>query len=156
VDGAADIRVADMCDMVYLATDCGDDLSRRSSDLVRFEKPSVDAPSPPPRVLTQEHKWFVGSKSGCSCTFRHLCRESVSLGFGAPEDWFPEEQIKREATRELYGTLSELVQRGHHVELIDCWSGDEDKDGVPLEVSLTEVSAERFRLFEGHLFNLKP
>lgn len=145
-----------MCHMLYLSTDCGEDLSSKSTELVRFEKPSPEAASPAPRTLTHEHRWFVGSKSGCSCTFRHLIRESVSLGFRAPENWFPEQQDDIDATHELYGTLNDLVQRGHQVELLDCWSGDEDKDAVPLDVSLADVSVDRFRLFEGHLFKLKP
>ena len=145
-----------MCYMVYLATDCPDDLSLKCSALVRFGRPSVEAFSPAPRVLTHQYKWFVGSKSECSCTFRHLCRESASLGFGAPEDWFPEEQDRTDATHELYGVLKEIVQRGYQVELLDCWSGDEDRDAVALNVSLTEVGADQFRLFEGHVFTLKP
>jgi hypothetical protein len=145
-----------MCYMVYMATDCADDLSQRSCDLVRFGRPSVETSSPCPRVLKHEHKWFVGSRSGCSCTFRHLCRESVDLGFGAPEGWFPEEQDEIDATQHLYGILKEIVQRGHQVELLDCWSGAEDKNAVPLDVSFTEVPVDHFRLFEGYVFNLKP
>jgi len=145
-----------MCYMVYLATDCPDDLSRESTDLVRFERPSVEAQSPSPRVLKHEHTWFVGSKSGCSCTFRHLCRESVGLGFGVPEDWFPEKQDDLAATRQLYDILKAIVERGHRVEVLDCWSGHEDEDPVALDVSLTDVSADQFRLLEGRVFNLTP
>ena len=145
-----------MCYMVYISTDCADDLSRQSSDLVRFGKPSVETYSPCPPILKHVHKWFVGSKSECSCTFRHLCRDSVDLGFGVPEDWFPEEEAEIEATREFYGILKEMVQQGHHVEVLDCWSGDEEKDAVVLDVSLSEVPVDHFRLFEGYLFMLKP
>ena len=145
-----------MCYMVYMSTDCADDLSRQSSDLVRFGKPSVETYSPCPRILKHEHKWFIGSKSKCSCTFRHLCRDSVDLGFGAPEDWFPEEQDDIDATHQLYDILREIVHRGHHVEVLDCWSGDEEDDAVPLDVSLAEVPVDHFRLFEGHVFTLKP
>lgn len=142
--------------MVYMSTDCADDLSRLSSDLVRFEKRSAATYSPSPRVLKHEHRWFIGSKSGCSCTFRHLCHESVELGFGAPEDWFPEEPDEIHATHELYRTLKDLVKHGHQVELLDCWSGDEQKEPVPLDVSMAQVSPEHFRLFERHLFTLRP
>jgi hypothetical protein len=143
-----------MCYMVYVSTDCADDLSRRTSDLVRFEKPSAESRAPCPRVLKHEHRWFVGSKSGCSCTFRHLCRDSVELGFGGPQDWFPEDDEAIEATRRLYEVLRELVERGHLVEVFDCWSGDEDTEAVTLGVSLSQVPADSFRLFEGHLFSL--
>jgi hypothetical protein len=145
-----------MCYMLYLSTGCADDLSLQSSDLVRFQRPSVETHSAYPRILKYEYQWFVGSKSQCSCTFRHLCRESVDLGFGAPEDWFPEDQEHIEATRALYGILNDIVQRGHQVDVLDCWSGDEDKEAVALEVSLSAVSVDRVRLFEGHVFDLKP
>jgi len=152
-----------MCHMLYLATDCPDDLWCKNSDLVRFEKLSSERfgrqlsepSSRSPRMLTHEHQWFVGSKSGYSCTFRHLIRESVSLGFGAPEHWFPEEQDAIAATHQLYTILAAIIERGHHVELLDCWNGDEDKEVTRLDVSLTDVTIDDFRLFEGHLFNLK-
>lgn len=142
-----------MCYMVYLATDCPDDFSCKSSDLVRFTKLSGEACSKL-RNLNHEHKWFVGSQSGCSCTFRHLCRESVGLGFRAPENWFPEKQDAIDATLQLYDILKEIVQRRYQVELLDCWSGDEDEDALFLDVSLTAVSSDHFRLFERHVFHL--
>lgn len=144
-----------MCYMVYLSTDCADDLSVETDELVRFEKPAAERQSPLPRGLRHAHAWFVGSKSGCSCTFRHAYRESVELGFGPPEDWCPEEEDAIAATLRLYGILSEIVRRGHQVDLLDCWSGDEDQAPVPLDVSLSEVPATHFRLFEGRLFTLR-
>ena len=143
-----------MCHMVYVSTDSPDDLSARSSDLVRFEIPAAGRQSPCPRILKHEHKWFVGSISGCSCTFRHLIRESLTIGFGAPEAWFPEAPDAIEATKRLYAILKDMVQRGYQVELLDCWSGDENKEASTLDVSLSQVPADRFRMFEGHLFTL--
>jgi hypothetical protein len=145
-----------MCYMVYISTDCADDLSLQRSELVRFAEPSAATCAPYTRILKHEHKWFVGSRSECSCTFRHLCRESVGLGFGAPEDWFPEDQDSIEATHQLYKILRAIVLRGHQVELLDCWSGDEDRDAEPLDVPLSQISLEQFRLFEGHVFTLRP
>ena len=49
-----------------------------------------------------------------------------------------------------------MVERGHLVEVLDCWNGDEDTEAVPLEVSLSQVPADSFRLFEGYLFTLRP
>jgi hypothetical protein len=142
--------------MLYLSTDCADDLSLRTSDLVRFERLPAERQAPCPRVLKHEHKWLVGSKSGCSCTFRHLYSGSVGLGFGEPQDWFPEEKDSIDATRRLYGVLKEMVERGHQVEVFDCWGQSEDAVAIPLDVSFTQVPAGHFRLFEGHLFTLKP
>ena len=145
-----------VCHMVYISTDCADDLSAQASELVRFERPAAQKQCPPPPMLKHEHKWFVGSKFGCSCAFRHLPRESVELGFRKSEDWYPEAPEHLDATRLLYGTLNNLIQRGYRVDLLDCWSGDENKDVVALDVSLSQVSADHFRMFEGHLFNLTP
>lgn len=145
-----------MCYMVYMSTDCADDLSRQSSELVRFGNPSAATSSPSPRILKHAHQWFIGSKSECSCTFRHLGGESVGLGFGPPADWFPEKPDEIRATHRLYQVLKHLVEHGHQVEVLDCWSGDEDREAVPLEVSLAKVPPAHFRLFEGHLFTLKP
>ncbi|WP_372796328.1 hypothetical protein [Pontiella sp.] len=139
-----------MCYALYMSTDCPDDLSRQSTERIRFSRPSSSCPS----ILKHEHKWYIGSKSGCSCTFRHLCHESVELGFRAPEDWYPEDRDGIDATRELYKILKDIVTRGGRVEVLDCWSGDEENKAELLEVSLEQVSADRFRLFEGYLFTL--
>jgi len=145
-----------MCYMVYISTDCGDDLATQASGLVSFQTPSTGSQSPCPRPLKHQHKWFVGSKSGCSCTFRHLCRESVELGFGEPEEWYPEEADNIEATRRLYDILKSMVQRGFQVEVLDCWSGDEDKDVLRMDASLSRISRDQFRMFEGYLFTVTP
>lgn len=98
----------------------------------------------------------VGSKSGCSCTFRHLCRDSIDLSFSEPHDWFPEEADGIDATNRLYAILTNMVQRGCPVDLLDCWSSDEEEVAVSLDISIREVPANHFRMSEGHLFNLKP
>jgi hypothetical protein len=144
-----------MCYMVYLSTDCADDLALRSSEWVRFEAVAAQASAPCPRCLNYGHRWFVGSKSGCSCTFRHLGHESAVLGFGLPEHWCPEDQDQLEATHEFYGILKDIVERGYRVDVVDCWSGDEGDEAVALDVSLTAVPADHFRLFEGYVFDVK-
>jgi hypothetical protein len=80
----------------------------------------------------------------------------VELGFGEPQEWFPEQADGIDATYRLYAILSRMVHRGYQVELLDCWSGDEDEEAVSLDVSLGQVCISGFRLFEGHLFNLRP
>ena len=75
-----------MCYGVYISTDSPENLAERNSALVRFEKVTdVDA-APCIGVLDFPNQWCVGSKSGCSCTFRHLY--SIELGFGEPESWY--------------------------------------------------------------------
>jgi hypothetical protein len=145
-----------MCYMVYMSTDCADDLRPLTTDLVRFEKPSKETYSRSPRVLDHQHNWFVGSKSGCSCTFRHLSKGAEQLGFDEPQDWFPEESDGIDATQQLYDVLKSIVERGFHVSLLDCWSGDEDSEATTMEVSLSGIPCKRFRMMEGRLFKLKP
>lgn len=142
-----------MCYGVYISTDSTEDLSKRNSELVRFEKVTDPNADPCTQLLDFPHKWYVGSKSGCSCTFRHL--KSVELGFGEPEDWYKEEQDDREATRELYRTLASLVSSGHEVDLVDRWEGTQPEDITTLDVSLDDVSESAFRMFEDHKFRFK-
>ncbi|MGD9612391.1 MAG: hypothetical protein AB7V22_05755 [Kiritimatiellia bacterium] len=142
-----------MCYMLFVSTDCAEDLATRNTDLVRFEKPDPRFPAPP--ELRHAHVWYVGSKSGCSCTFRHLCRENVELGFREPENWFPEKPDAIAATKQLHAVLAEIVGRGGQVDLADTWCGEETRSLQPREVSLSQVPADRFRLFEGWLFTLK-
>ena len=84
-----------MCYSVYLSTDFEGDLSQHSSALIRFEKDFTNCEPEIMDLLLYEHPWYVGSKAGCSCTFRHL--SSVELGFGKPVDWYAEELDEIEA-----------------------------------------------------------
>jgi hypothetical protein len=141
-----------MCYSVYMSTDSTADLRVHNTDLLRFQKaeeyeykqlPIID-------LLEFPNKWYVGSQSECSCTFRHL--NEPSLGFGVPEDWYEEEQADLDATKEMYAVLVSLLTAGHHVDCIDVWEGTKPEDVKTLAVSLDEVPGEAFRLFENHKF----
>ena len=142
-----------MCYGVYISTDSMEDLSRRNSELVRFEKVSDSNADPCVTLLDFPNQWYVGSKSGCSCTFRHLT--SIDLGFSDPVDWYKEEQDELDATWELYSTLTDLLSSGNHVDLIDRWEGAQPEDIIIVDVSLDVVSKTAFRMFENHKFKLK-
>lgn len=142
-----------MCYSVYISTDSSENLSELNSQRVKFEKLSGLNDASCTALLDFSNKWYVGSKSGCSCTFRHLT--STELGFSDPVDWYEEEQDELDATRELYATLSNLLGSGHQVDLIDSWQGARPQDMITLDVSLDEVSPTAFRLFENHKFKLK-
>jgi hypothetical protein len=141
-----------MCYAVYISTDSPEDLRVRSSDLVRFEPLDGSRKDPCIALLEHANRWYVGSKSDCSCTFRHLT--SIELGFREPEDWYKEGQDELDATRELYTDLAVLLSAGHEVDLIDRWEGARPDDIKTLQVSLEEVSQGAFRLFENHKFRL--
>ena len=141
-----------MCYSVYISTDSPEDLSKHNSELVNFEKITDSENNPCIVLLEFSNKWYVGSKSGCSCSFRHLL--SVDLGFSDPVDWYEEEQEYLDATRELYSTLSGLLSSGYHVDLIDPWYKAQPEDIITIEVSLDDISSTAFRMFENHKFKL--
>jgi len=144
-----------MCYSVYLSTTSSEDLSKRSSDWVRFEKLEKTPDASYADRLAFPNRWYVGSKSGCSCTFRHLFRLSIELGFSEPVDWYPEGSDEIEATKELYAVLAHFTSGGFEVDLIDDWGSTPPEALATVEVSLSDVSAGAFRLFEDHRFIFK-
>lgn len=142
-----------MCYTIYLSTDSPADLCVHNTELVRFDICDNKIDDPVVKLLEFPQRWYVGSKSECSCTFRHLL--SVDLGFGEPVDWYPEEQDALQATRELYEVISSLLSSGYKVDCIDKWEGAEPNDIQTLDVSLDDVSSKTFRLFENHRFRIK-
>lgn len=137
-----------MCYAIYLSTDLEDDLSKFNTALVRFEH--VDVRSPVITSLEYIHKWYVASKSGCSCTFRHLT--SVELGFGAPVDWYEEEENEIAATLTFIKVIRKLINRGAKVDCIDIWYGTEPSDIQVKRVKLMDIKDEQFRFFENYHF----
>ena len=141
-----------MCYEVYISTDSQEDLATRNSELLRFKRVADLSTDPGILFLDFPNRWYVGSKSGCSCTFRHL--HAIELGFGESVDWYPEEQDEIDATRQLYVTLTFLLSSGYQVDLLSLWHGTQPTDITTLDVSLGEVLEEAFRLFENHKFRL--
>ena len=139
-----------MCFAVYFSTDSPADLTVHNTDLVRFERIDDGHEDPVAHLLGSENRWYVGSKSVCSCTFRH--RMSSDLAFGEPESWFPEEQDELDATGELYGVIASLLAAGHVADCIDRWEGAAPEDIRTISVSLDEVPKAAFLLFENHRF----
>jgi hypothetical protein len=142
-----------MCYIVYISTDSDEDLAIRNSDLVRFKKVVDESIDPSIGLLEFSNKWYVGSKSECSCTFRHLT--SIELGFSEPQDWSKEEQDEIDATLELYEVLYELFSQGYKLDMIDRWVDSKREDLKIIDVSLDSVPKKTFRLFENHKFRFK-
>lgn len=138
-----------MCYFLYLSTSSRKDLTRWDSELLSFRRFTGDEPDTV-GLLRYPEKWYVGSKSGCSCTFRHLL--SVELGFSEPVDWYPEDEDKVRATAELYRVIDRLLAQGHQVDCLDVWTGAQKGDIKELVVNLQEVSESAFRLFENYHF----
>ena len=144
-----------MCHAVYISTSSTKDLTNLNSEFVRFERVMDSHSDDCVSLLEFPHKWFVGSKAGWSCTFRHLHSSSVELGFSEPVEWFEEDEDELRATGELYGALRDILSSGHSVDLVDRWEGAHPEDIVTIDVSLDNVCEKAFRLFENHRFSLK-
>lgn len=140
-----------MCYVVFLSTTSEEDLARHNSDLLRFSRELPDEPAA--TALLHPHRWYVGSKSGCSCTFRHL--HSTELGFGPPVDWYPEDEAEIRGTLEFIAVVRALVETGARVDCIDAWSGEAGpavaEAGVT--VDLAQVGDAAFRFFENRRFD---
>lgn len=139
-----------MCYVLLLSTTSDQDLSESGSDLARFTRTLPDVAAVV--KLAFPNRWYVESKPGCSCGFRHLY--SVDLGFGRPVDWYPEEPDDIKATLEVIALIRRLVAAGEKVDCVDAW---EHRDMHPvaeatLTVDLSQVADEEFRFFENHRF----
>lgn len=138
-----------MCYSLYLSTSNREDLTRWNSEFLSFQRFTGDEPETV-SLLQHLEKWYVGSKSGCSCTFRHLL--SVELGFGEPVEWYSEDEDEVRATAELYRVIAHLLAQGHRVDCLDVWTGAQKGDIKELVVNVQEVSESAFRLFENYHF----
>jgi hypothetical protein len=67
-------------------------------------------------------------------------------------DWYPEEEPALAATHELYSVLSSILSSGYNADLVDLWESPEPESVTTLDVSLDDVSAMAFRLFENNKF----
>jgi len=148
-----------MCYNVFIATDSPEDLASFASELLlpkKLERGVCDVKNID-KLLTVPFIWELGSQSGCGCEFRHLMTENVeSLGFAEPEEWFEESPEQIEGTRQIYRMIHAILKQGWSVELADFWYDSDATEAIKLEVSLSKVSEAQFRLFESHLFTIKP
>jgi hypothetical protein len=139
-----------MCYLVYISTDFEGDLSQHNSALISFEKDFTSADTEIIDLLHYKYRWYVGSKAGCSCTFRHL--SSIELGFGEPVYWYEESSDEIEATKIFYDEISSLISQGNKVDCIEIWAGTKKDQIKRLEVDLSSVPRDAFRFFENHHF----
>ncbi len=138
-----------MCYSLYLSTSSREDLARWNSEFLSFQRLTGDVPEAV-SLLRHPEKWYVGSKSGCSCTFRHLL--SVELGFGEPVAWYPEDDDEIRTTAELYRIIARLLAQGRQVDCLDLWTGAQTGDIKELVVNMQAVKEKEFRLFENYHF----
>jgi hypothetical protein len=138
--------------MVLLSTTSDADLSAGNSAVLicNRELPPLAEVS----LLEFPNKWFVGSRDGCSCGFRHLHTSAVELGFDTPKDWYPEESEDLSATLEFVGLVRQLLASGAYVDCIDAWGHESDTPVIAgtRSVDIANMPAEAFRFMENHRF----
>ena len=141
-----------MCYMLLLSTDSNADLTKHNSALVAFEREL------PPLAEMQElrfpHKWFVASRDGCSCGFRHLHTSAIDLGFDTPQEWYNEEPEDIAATLEFVAVVHDLLRNGSQVDCIDVWGHETQSSTTAetIEVGLSELKPDAFRFMERRHF----
>jgi hypothetical protein len=139
-----------MCYLIYISTDSSEDLSQHNSALIRFEKDYGNYAPEVLDLLQYEYPWYVASKAGCICTFRHL--SSIELGFAEPVDWYEESSNEIEATRIFYDIASSLILSGKNIDCIEIWTGTRKDQIQHLKVDLSSIRRDEFRFFENHHF----
>ncbi len=137
-----------MCYSIYVSTDSNQDLSGGNGELLQFRKEAIAEPFS--TLLRHENQWFVGSKSVCSCTFRHLL--STELGFSEPVDWFEEGEDEIEATLLFIKIVRRLIVQRHQVDCLDAWYCVAKEDITEMKVNLKDLDDEQFRFFENQHF----
>jgi len=138
-----------MCYALILSTTSNDDLSQFNGEMIKFDK------NIPARLsansLLYPNKWYVGSRTGCSCSFRHMY--GPEFEFGVPVDWFPEDTFDIEATHMFVRLVRSLLAKGESVDCIDLWESNSEEPLPPLIVDLSRIQDEEFRFFENHHFD---
>lgn len=148
-----------MCYTIYLSTTTEEDLSKLTSEVIRFE-PILDwVPDPIPGeddslegLMCHPHLWFLVSRyGGCSCHYRHLGKGS-DMRFGPPEDWSPEDDEDVESTQAVYDVFARILREGHELDVLDVWANTPVDSVSTIEVRLSQVPRESFRFFDGTRF----
>ncbi|MDX1435611.1 MAG: hypothetical protein R3335_02290 [Anaerolineales bacterium] len=137
-----------MCYVILLSTTSSRDLSASNDEFVRFSNTLPNIPAV--AQLNHPMRWYLGSKSHCSCTFRHAY--DSELGFGEPVDWYPEEPDELEGTLRAIRVIRELVEQGFEVDCFDAWDGSRETQAKAGEmiVNLSDVADTEFRFIENH------
>ena len=134
-----------------MSTTSDEDLSLLNTDLIRFGRPVADRY--PTNALSYPNKWYIGSRTGCSCSFRHVVQPEK--GFGIPEEWFPEDALDIEATLTFIRLVRSLIAKGQCVDCVDFWESEIDKHQPPvsIKVDIGTIRDEEFKFFENHYFD---
>jgi len=138
--------------MLIFSTSSEADLSKHNSGLLKFDKELP--PLAECNELKYQYRWYVGSRDGCSCGFRHLHISAVELGFDLPQDWYEEEDEDIAATMEFFEVVRSLVADGYEVDCIDVWGHQTDVSTTveTMELLIGDMPPGKFRLMEARHF----
>lgn len=99
-----------MCYSIYISTDSNIDLASYNNELISFEKTEDKLENESIKLLSHPNVWYLGSKSGCSCTFRDIM--AIELGFSEPVDWYEEDEtVIKSDIRNLHDTQENTPRR---------------------------------------------
>ena len=132
-----------MCYAIILSSTSSLNLTDLNDGLITFDRNMWGLNEE--KYLKYPNKWMVMSEEGCGCGFRHVAEE---LGFGLPEDWYPEDKKGIKATEKLIKIIRDLVKSGEKVDCLNPWLDDETKSIEVIEentVNLNEISDKEFR-----------
>lgn len=141
-----------MCYSVFLSTDSTEDLAAFNDPLIKFIRIAHIEEDSSISLLSYPNVWHVGSRSDCSCGFRHVMTDD--LGFSEPVGWYEEDAEDLAATKKVYRILLRLAQQEYAVDIVDTWEGTQKKDIKVKDISLKEIGESRFRFFESYLFRI--
>lgn len=99
-----------MCYVTVVSTTSQRELTQFNTALVKFSRQLPGVPQE--SFLRYPSKWYLGSKDGCSCGFRHLDHGNEELGFAEPVEWWPEDQEDIDATLEVLRVFKALLLDG--------------------------------------------
>lgn len=142
-----------MCHLIFFSTDCEDDLLDTPQDNYRIERPPQKVVEELEPLLAHKNTWYMGCRyGGCSCHFRNLLKESASLGFGEPEEWFKEEEDDFGPTIAAFEFFEDLIKRGHKVDVHDVWADEIPAKAKTVKVSVSKLPPSHFRFIQNLRF----
>lgn len=142
-----------MCYVTVVSTTSQRELTEFNTALVKFSRQLPGVPEE--SFLRYPSKWYLGSKDGCSCGFRHLDHGNEELGFSSPVEWWPEDQEDIDATLEVLSVFKTLLREGAKLDCVDAWTQDVEQEPSlvgEIVVNLGTLQEGCFRFFEGHRF----
>ena len=102
--------------------------------------------------LKHEFNYYIGSKAGCSCSFRYWEND---FGFTEPQDWTDEDPDDIKGTIALYKAIINLFPSSTLITIIPTWCGDDIPSQETELINLDSIAENKFIIFTNRLMNVK-